>query len=535
SGNTVTNNTISNNGTNGIEISAASNNTITGNTITGNSNGLLVRRTSIVPVNNSINENNISGNTGYGLSTDITGADPAIDATTNWWGAVSGPGEVGTGTGDKVSTGVSFSPWYINAEKTTRSNSITLTVNSGGNGTAGPAGTYSYGDVVTLTNSPATNYHFVNWTGDADCTDGSVTMNANVTCTANFAIDTHIVTFDKNGGTTESDPTTRTTNYNTTVTLPTAPTKIGYTFDSWKTAADGSGTTFNASTPVTDNVIVYAKWMANQTIIFGTLGGKTYGNIDFLVSATSDSGLTVAFAAQTLGVCTVTDTTVHIVSAGDCTIRASQAGNGIYNPAGNVDQTFTIAKATPIIVVTPYSVTYDANPHTASGTAKGVSNEDLVGLVLTGTTHTNAGDYPTDAWGYTDVTGNYNNASGTVHDAIAQKQLTIASPDLTLSKTYDGSTTAVVTAGALGEVISPDVVTVSAIANYDTDAIGTGKTITIVYTLGGASFGNYIKPVNGTNVNGIILSDAQDIPDESGDATQQSMSARLLVTMKKEE
>jgi len=45
-------------------------------------------------------------------------------------------------------------------------------------------------------------------------------------------------------------------------------------------------------------------------------------------------------------------------------------------------------------------------------------NESLSGLNLSGTTHTSAGDYPTDPWTFTDVTGNYNNASGSVHDVI---------------------------------------------------------------------------------------------------------------------
>lgn len=40
--------------------------------------------------------------------------------------------------------------------------------------------------VVTLTATPATGYKFSSWGGDADCTDGSVTMNAAKTCTATF-------------------------------------------------------------------------------------------------------------------------------------------------------------------------------------------------------------------------------------------------------------------------------------------------------------------------------------------------------------
>ncbi|PYS18933.1 MAG: hypothetical protein DMG17_04440 [Acidobacteria bacterium] len=48
-------------------------------------------------------------------------------------------------------------------------------------------------------------------------------------------------------------------------------------------------------------------------------------------------------------------------------------------------QTFSIAKANATINVTPYSVTYDGNAHTATGTAKGVNNEDLSGLDVSGT------------------------------------------------------------------------------------------------------------------------------------------------------
>jgi hypothetical protein len=42
-----------------------------------------------------------------------------------------------------------------------------------------------------------------------------------------------------------------------------------------------------------------------------------------------------------------------------------------------------------------------------------------------GTTHTAAGSYATDAWTFTDVTGNYNDASGTVSDSIAKANAVI--------------------------------------------------------------------------------------------------------------
>jgi PASTA domain/Regulator of chromosome condensation (RCC1) repeat len=82
---------------------------------------------------------------------------------------------------------------------------------------------------------------------------------------------------------------------------------------------------------------------ANQTITFGALANKTYGDPDFSVSATASSGLAVSFAAS--GNCTVSGATVHLTGAGSCTVTASQAGNVNYNPAPDVSRTFAVAKA----------------------------------------------------------------------------------------------------------------------------------------------------------------------------------------------
>ncbi|MGE5389624.1 MAG: YDG domain-containing protein [Deltaproteobacteria bacterium] len=79
---------------------------------------------------------------------------------------------------------------------------------------------------------------------------------------------------------------------------------------------------------------------------------------------------------------------------------------------------------------------------------------------------------------------------------ITAKQLTISAPALTASKVYDGTTTAAVTAGTVSGVIAGDDVTLCAEANYDTPDAGTGKTITIVYSLTGSKAGNYIKPAD---------------------------------------
>ena len=34
-----------------------------------------------------------------------------VNATRNWWGASNGPGPVAAGSGDKVTTNVTYAPW----------------------------------------------------------------------------------------------------------------------------------------------------------------------------------------------------------------------------------------------------------------------------------------------------------------------------------------------------------------------------------------------------------------------------------------
>src|SRR5207244_1582798 len=85
-----------------------------------------------------------------------------------------------------------------------------------------------------------------------------------------------------------------------------------------------------------------------EAISLGTsIADKTLGDADFTVGATATSGLAVSFTAS--GACTVAGSAVHLTSAGGCTITASQGGNGNYNAAPDVAQTFSIAKANQTI------------------------------------------------------------------------------------------------------------------------------------------------------------------------------------------
>jgi hypothetical protein len=104
----------------------------------------------------------------------------------------------------------------------------------------------------------------------------------------------------------------------------------------------GSPVTINGGTASASINVV----KADQTISFGALPNKIFGDADFIVSANASSGLAVSLAAG--GNCTVTSPspgTIHINGAGSCTVTASQSGDGNFNAATNVLQSFSIAQA----------------------------------------------------------------------------------------------------------------------------------------------------------------------------------------------
>ena len=78
--------------------------------------------------------------------------------------------------------------------------------------------------------------------------------------------------------------------------------------------------------------------------------------------AGSTSGLPVTFASLTPDVCRVNDHWLTTLTVGTCTIRASQAGNGNYAAAPNVDQSFHGDAGFSDVVVSPADGTIAAAP-----------------------------------------------------------------------------------------------------------------------------------------------------------------------------
>lgn len=109
---------------------------ITCGTITGSGRaGLFVYRASGwgdgVIDDVTIVRSSITGNSQWGVAAIM--AYENIDATDNWWGNDSGPGGVGPGTGDAVSSNVDFTPWIDNGVPTATATGTASFATSDGN------------------------------------------------------------------------------------------------------------------------------------------------------------------------------------------------------------------------------------------------------------------------------------------------------------------------------------------------------------------------------------------------------------------
>jgi hypothetical protein len=110
----ITNNLLTGNTVEGLKLEAVDNLTASYNTITGN--GLHGIWVSTLYADNLVQDNNIYGN-GVGIMSTSNGLHNftplnVVDAAYNYWGSPTGPAGEWLGTGDGVSLGVLYDPWY---------------------------------------------------------------------------------------------------------------------------------------------------------------------------------------------------------------------------------------------------------------------------------------------------------------------------------------------------------------------------------------------------------------------------------------
>lgn len=136
------------------------------------------------------------------------------------------------------------------------------------------------------------------------------------------------------------------------------------------TASQSGDATYDAATSVQQTLTVTATALLPQTITFGALPAKNYGDAAFTLSATASSNLPVSYSSSNTNVATVSGNTVTIVGAGTTDITATQSGDATYAAASGVIQTLTVNKLNQTITFGSLAAKTDADvPFTLSPTS----------------------------------------------------------------------------------------------------------------------------------------------------------------------
>jgi hypothetical protein len=101
-----------------------------------------------------------------------------------------------------------------------------------------------------------------------------------------------------------------------------------------------SATLTQSSTSTASNIVVA---QGAQSISFTAPADLDISATPPPLSATATSGLTVVFTSATASTCTVSGTSMTLLTTGTCTINANQAGNSNYTAASQVQRSFNVS------------------------------------------------------------------------------------------------------------------------------------------------------------------------------------------------
>lgn len=186
---------------------------------------------------------------------------------------------------------------FVTTESPALAVAYTYTFNNGGGGNTPTGGTQEEGTAISfgpgtaksfprsgytlqgVRSSHDQNIYGVLYPNNAFVLTDFTMPSQNVVFTAVWSLN---ITYDSQGGSAIADGDTTTTNGATITTLPTDPTRAGYTFAGWyTTSSGGSQITTSAPHGQTSHFTLYAKWTGNPLAIsYDSQGGSAVADGD---------------------------------------------------------------------------------------------------------------------------------------------------------------------------------------------------------------------------------------------------------------
>jgi len=347
--------------------------------------------------------------TGYTATFNSNSATSGSVPSPQQYASPGGPAlTIASNTGNLQRTGYTFAGWATAANGTgttytegqtevTLSASVTLFAkwtaniytatynsNSATSGTVPSSQSYTTGGAALTisTNSGTlerTGYSFVGWATAANGTgttytvsQAGVTLTEDTTLYAKWTAASNVVTYNSQLGTTVSNGSFVT---GSTLTLPAAPSRLGYTFAGWFAAATGGTALVSGYTPTeTSAITLYAQWTGNTYTVTYNLNSATSGTVpspqsyvsgttaltistnsgslertgySFVGWATAANGTGTTYTEGQIGVTVTADTTLYAKwSAGsNVVIYDSQGGSAVSNGSFVTGSTLTLPAA----------------------------------------------------------------------------------------------------------------------------------------------------------------------------------------------